>query len=84
MTSPVISRRLLLAAGASISFLGGGAFADETLNRRKIVVVICRGGMDGLSVSPPVGDSTRAVSIEPSGGTSRSMRSMCQEKVPRV
>lgn len=61
MTSPVISppllsRRLLLAAGASISFLGGAAFADETLNRRKIVVVICRGGMDGLSVSPPVGD----------------------------
>jgi uncharacterized protein (DUF1501 family) len=56
MTSPVISRRLLLAAGASISFLGGGAFADETLNRRKIVVIICRGGMDGLSVSPPVGD----------------------------
>ncbi|MDQ0462790.1 uncharacterized protein (DUF1501 family) [Caulobacter ginsengisoli] len=56
MTSPVISRRLLLAAGASITFLGGGAYADETLNRRKLVVVICRGGMDGLSVSPPIGD----------------------------
>lgn len=56
MTGPLLSRRLLLAAGASISFMGGHAFADETLNRRKLVVVICRGGMDGLSVAPPVGD----------------------------
>lgn len=56
MTSPVLSRRLLLAAGASISFLGGGAHADDTLSRRKLVVVICRGGMDGLSVAPPIGD----------------------------
>jgi uncharacterized protein (DUF1501 family) len=57
-----ISRRSLLAQaaglGVSVSFLGGSAFAaeDEPMARRKMVVVICRGGMDGLTVSPPVGD----------------------------
>jgi uncharacterized protein (DUF1501 family) len=56
------SRRALLARaaalGASVSFLGGSAFAaaDGAMARRKMVVVICRGGMDGLTVSPPVGD----------------------------
>jgi uncharacterized protein (DUF1501 family) len=44
--------------GVSVSFLGGSAFAaaDGAMARRKMVVVICRGGMDGLTVSPPVGD----------------------------
>ena len=44
--------------GVSVSFLGRAAFAasEGDLARRKLVVVICRGGMDGLSVSPPVGD----------------------------
>ncbi len=44
--------------GVSVSFLGRAAYAavDGDLARRKLVVVICRGGMDGLSVSPPVGD----------------------------
>jgi uncharacterized protein (DUF1501 family) len=57
-----ISRRSLLAQaaglGVSVSFLGGSAFAaaDGAMARRKMVVVICRGGMDGLTVSPPVGD----------------------------
>jgi uncharacterized protein (DUF1501 family) len=31
--------------------------ADADLARRKMIVVICRGGMDGLSVAPPIGDS---------------------------
>ncbi|MGR4864789.1 DUF1501 domain-containing protein [Caulobacter sp. LARHSG274] len=56
---PFLSRRSLLAGlGLSVSFLGGQAFAatDGPLARRKLVVVICRGGMDGLTVSPPVGD----------------------------
>ncbi|WP_414693964.1 DUF1501 domain-containing protein [Phenylobacterium sp.] len=30
--------------------------ADGELNKKKLIVVICRGGMDGLSVAPPVGD----------------------------
>ena len=44
--------------GVSVSFLGRAAFADSDrdLAKRKLVVVVCRGGMDGLSVSPPVGD----------------------------
>ena len=44
--------------GVSVSFLGRAAWADSDrdINRRKLVVVVCRGGMDGLSVSPPVGD----------------------------
>jgi uncharacterized protein (DUF1501 family) len=58
----LLSRRAMLAAaagaGASISFLGHAAYAagEGDLARRKVVVVICRGGMDGLSVSPPIGD----------------------------
>ena len=60
------SRRsfMTLAAGlgVGVSFLGRQAFAasDGDLARRKMVVVICRGGMDGLSVSPPVGDAAYA------------------------
>jgi len=61
MTAPLSRRSLLLQAaglGVSVSFLGGSAFAaaDGPMARRKLVVVICRGGMDGLTVSPPIGD----------------------------
>jgi uncharacterized protein (DUF1501 family) len=61
-----LSRRAALASalglGLSIEFLGHKAFAaaDGAVSTRKLVVVICRGGMDGLSVSPPVGDSNYA------------------------
>jgi uncharacterized protein (DUF1501 family) len=57
-----LSRRSALAAaagiGVSVTFLGRQAFADVggDLSKRKLVVIICRGAMDGLSVSPPVGD----------------------------
>jgi uncharacterized protein (DUF1501 family) len=61
MNAEVSRRSLLLQAaglGVSVSFLGGSAFAaaDGAMARRKMVVVIARGGMDGLTVSPPVGD----------------------------
>ena len=61
MTAPITRRSALARAaglGVSVSFLGRAAFADSDRDvaRRKLVVVICRGGMDGLSVSPPVGD----------------------------
>ncbi|MFI4935023.1 MAG: DUF1501 domain-containing protein [Caulobacterales bacterium] len=61
----VLSRRgaLLAAAGLglTVEFLGRRAFgAAAGLDHRKLVVVICRGGMDGLSVSPPVGDPNYA------------------------
>jgi uncharacterized protein (DUF1501 family) len=66
MTSALTRRSALVQAaglGVSVSFLGRAAYAaaDGDLARRKLVVVICRGGMDGLSVSPPVGDPNYAV-----------------------
>ena len=56
------SRRGLLATaagfGLSLQLLAVPAMAaDGALNKKKVIVVICRGGMDGLSVSPPIGDS---------------------------
>ena len=56
------SRRGLLGAaagfGLSLQMVALPALAaDAALNRRKLIVVICRGGMDGLSVAPPLGDS---------------------------
>jgi len=62
----LISRRQALAGalglGVTIEFLGRKSFAavDGALERRKLIVVICRGGMDGLSIAPPVGDSNYA------------------------
>jgi uncharacterized protein (DUF1501 family) len=56
------SRRQALAGALgftlSLEFLGRKAFAaaDGAMATRKLIVFICRGGMDGLSVSPPVGD----------------------------
>lgn len=57
-----MNRRALLGLGISVSFLGSQAFAaaEGDLAKKKLVVVICRGGMDGLSVSPPVGDANYA------------------------
>jgi len=56
------TRRGLLAGAASfglaLELIAVPAIAaDADLARRKVIVVICRGGMDGLSVAPPVGDS---------------------------
>lgn len=57
------SRRGVLAGaarlGLAVQFLGAPAFAaaDAAHGRRKLIVVICRGAMDGLSVAPPVGDA---------------------------
>jgi uncharacterized protein (DUF1501 family) len=64
MTSPVLSRRQIfartLALGITLEFAGAQAFADPLAAKRKLVVIICRGGQDGLSVSPPVGDPAYA------------------------
>jgi len=59
---PVPSRRdalrRALGLGIAVEFLGGRAWAASqgAEASKKLVVIICRGGMDGLSVSPPVGD----------------------------
>jgi uncharacterized protein (DUF1501 family) len=56
------SRRTVLAGssafGLTLDFLARQGFAAPAGGdaRRMLAVVICRGGMDGLSVSPPVGD----------------------------
>jgi uncharacterized protein (DUF1501 family) len=60
------TRRSALAVaaglGLSVSFLGRTAYAaaDGDLSKKKLVVIICRGAMDGLSVSPPIGDANYA------------------------
>ena len=62
----ILSRRQALAGalglGLSVEFLGRSAFADAggAAETRKLIVVICRGGMDGLSVAPPAGDPNYA------------------------
>lgn len=55
MTAPMLSRRAFAAAGLALPLLARVAEAAVPANRR-FVVVVCRGGMDGLSVAPPVGD----------------------------
>jgi uncharacterized protein (DUF1501 family) len=55
-------RSALFAAaglGISVTFLGRAVYAasEGDIAKRKLVVVICRGAMDGLSVSPPIGDA---------------------------
>jgi len=55
-----MNRRALLAgmAGISVTFAGRAAFAAA--GRKKLIVIIARGGMDGLSFSPPYGDPNYA------------------------
>jgi uncharacterized protein (DUF1501 family) len=66
MTRAAPSRRQALAGalglGITIEFLGSRAYADadRAVARKKLVVIICRGGLDGLSLSPPVGDASYA------------------------
>jgi uncharacterized protein (DUF1501 family) len=54
----LFSRRAALRFGASagVTFLAAPAFAALPQSRRKLVVIICRGAMDGLSVAPPISD----------------------------
>jgi len=61
MNAILPTRRGLLATaasfGLSLQLMAVPAMAaDGQLNKRKMIVVICRGGMDGLSVAPPIGD----------------------------
>lgn len=53
-----ISRRLLIGAGAATLALPAFAFGAATSKR--LVVVVLRGGMDGLAAAPPVGDPAYA------------------------
>jgi uncharacterized protein (DUF1501 family) len=54
MTAPLLSRRAFGLAGLSLTLMA--RVANAAVPSKKFVVVICRGGMDGLSVAPPIGD----------------------------
>lgn len=60
MTRFTPSRRAVLAAagglGLTVGLVARAVFADDVIGRKKLVTIVARGGMDGLSVSPPVGD----------------------------
>ncbi|MES2833132.1 MAG: DUF1501 domain-containing protein [Pseudomonadota bacterium] len=56
MTRFDLNRRSLMAAGLSLTFAGRAA-AQTRGPRRKLVVMVARGAMDGLSVTVPVGDA---------------------------
>jgi uncharacterized protein (DUF1501 family) len=61
MNAMLSTRRGVLAGaagfGLALEFVALPALsADADLAKRKMIVVICRGGMDGLSVAPPIGD----------------------------
>jgi uncharacterized protein (DUF1501 family) len=74
------TRRHALAAaagfGVSLNLLARQAFAASQggMARRRLVFVICRGGMDGLSVSPPVGDPAYADLRQSIAITDRALR----------
>lgn len=76
MRHPAPSRRSVLAAagafGLSLQFVASQSFAASERNAaaKKFVFVICRGGMDGLTAAPPVGDPDyaglrRAIALGP-------------------
>ena len=58
MTTPTLNRRhLLAAASAGVGLAFAGKVAAQTRGpANKLVVVIARGAMDGLSVTVPYGD----------------------------
>jgi len=56
MTRFDLNRRSLMAAGLSLTFAGRAA-AQSRGQRRKLVVMVARGAMDGLSVTVPTGDA---------------------------
>ena len=61
MNTPLSRRQALTGAlglGITVELVGGRAYAASqgARARKKLVVIVCRGGLDGLSLSPPVGD----------------------------
>lgn len=81
MTHAVLTRREALAGavslGLTVELVATGAFADSKQN--KLVVIVCRGGLDGLSLSPPVGDPDYAglrgpIAIAPFGAPNGALK----------
>jgi len=70
-----------LGLGITVEFLGTRAFADSErpLANKKFVVIVARGGLDGLSLSPPVGDPAYAalrgpIALPPFGGAGGALK----------
>jgi len=82
MSALSLTRRAALAGvGVTLDLLAGHAFSDSEpeLAGRKLVMVVCRGGLDGLSMSPPVGDPNYAglrgsIAIGPPGAQGGALR----------
>jgi len=55
MNPPALTRRAFAAAGMALPLLARVAHAATPAGRR-FVVIVCRGGLDGLSLAPPVED----------------------------
>ena len=61
-----MKRRTLIQSMAAFSFWGGAAIA--ALPKKHLIIIILRGGMDGLAVVPPYGDPTfNSIRNRPSG-----------------
>lgn len=52
-----MKRRTFLGGAATLTLAGTGALAANTTGQRRLLVILLRGGMDGLAAIPPVGDS---------------------------
>jgi len=52
-----ITRRGALAMGLAVSFAGSAWAVAPAVTRKKLVVILNRGGMDGMSSVPPLNDS---------------------------
>ncbi|MDI1246688.1 MAG: DUF1501 domain-containing protein [Rhodoferax sp.] len=52
-----MKRRTFLGGAAALTLTGTGALAANATGQRRLLVILLRGGMDGLAAIPPVGDS---------------------------
>lgn len=52
----IVSRRQLLATSAAAGTLAAGGVGHAAVSQPRFLLVILRGGMDGLAALPPVGD----------------------------
>ncbi len=52
-----MKRRTFLGCGATLSLLGTPALSADNPSQRRLLVLLLRGGMDGLAAIPPVGDA---------------------------
>lgn len=51
-----MKRRTFLGCGATLSLLGAPALGSSNPGQRRLLVLLLRGGMDGLAAIPPLGD----------------------------